>query len=498
MRDKTFRRLEVTWGILALALFLGGCAPARETGLPVPEPVDPEVLRSRLALETQTDEETGSQVSLGTFKVFENRETQEGRMIELKVSVLHATGANPRPDPLFYLAGGPGQAVAEMWRGFAKSHYREERDIVLVNQRGTGGDNFLQVELGSDDDLQGYLDPAFRAEPYQEALVRLQEEGFDLTQYSTFHAADDLNEVRIALGYDQINLMGGSYGTRASLVYMKRHPETVRGAVLNGVAPIAFRNPLYHAYGAHRALGMVLDECAEDPDCSRAFPDVRAELDAVLERLEKGPADAFVQLRGSPDKVPVKVSRNTFAETLRMMMYSSLNSRSVPLFIHQAFEGNFDPTAQQALQRNRALFTSLAMGMLHCVICAEDIDRIDPAEIEKETGYTFFGDFRVRQQMAICDFWPRSKLPADHGDPVSVEVPVLLISGTIDAVTPPRWGEEAAGHLPNSLHVVAPGGHGVGGECIQGIIDAFMNTGSVAGIDTSCVKDMKLAPFKLK
>ena len=498
MRKIKLSRFDIIWGILALTLFLGGCAPAKQTGTPAPQPVDPEVLRSRLVLETQTDEETGGQVSLGTFKVFENRETQEGRMIELKVAVLHATGGNPRPDPLFFLAGGPGQAAADMWRSFADSRYRVKRDIVLVNQRGTGGDNFLQVDLGSDDDLQGYLDSAFRIEPYKEALARLQDEGFDLTQYSTFNAADDLNEVRIALGCDKINLMVGSYGTRASLVYMKRHPETVRGAILNGVAPIAFHNPLFHAYGAHRAMKMVLDECAADPDCSTAFPNVREELAAVLERLEEAPADAFVQLRESPDRVPVKVSRNTFAETLRMMMYSALNSRSVPLFIHQAFEGNFDAIAAQALRRNRSLLTGLAMAMLHCVVCAEDIDLIDPAEIEAETGYTYFGDFRVRQQMAICDFWPRSQLPSGFGDPVSVEVPVLLLSGTIDAVTPPRWGEEAAGHLPNSLHVVAPGAHGVGGDCIRSIIDTFMNTGSVAGIDTSCVKDMRLAPFELK
>jgi len=498
MRKRILNRIDVVHGILALVVLLAGCTPAPPSELQAPEPVDPEVLRSRLVLETTPDEQSGSRISQGVFQVFENRDTQEGRMIGLKIVVLHATGTNPRPDPLFYLAGGPGQAAADMWRGFAKWSYREERDIVLVNQRGTGGDNFLQVELGSDDNLQGYLDSAFKIEPYQAALERLQEEGFDLTQYSTSHAADDLNEVRIALGYDQINLMGGSYGTRASLVYMRRHPETVRGAVLNGVAPIAFHNPLYHAYGAHRALEMVLDECAANPHCSAAFPNVREELAEVLARLEEEPADATVQLRDSPDKVPVKVSRNTFAETLRMMMYSSLNSRSVPLYIHQAFEGNFDTIAMQALRRNRGLLNGLAMAMLHCVVCAEDIDFIDPAEIEEETGYTYFGDFRVRQQMAICDFWPRSQLSAHYGDPVSVEVPVLLLSGTIDAVTPPRWGEEAASHLPNSLHVVAAGAHGVGGDCIQGIIDAFLNTGSVAGIDTACVQDMKLPPFVLK
>jgi pimeloyl-ACP methyl ester carboxylesterase len=131
-------------------------------------------------------------------------------------------------------------------------------------------------------------------------------------------------------------------------------------------------------------------------------------------------------------------------------------------------------------------------------VCAEDVARIDPAEVEEETGWTFFGDFRVAGQMAICEFWPKSVLPQGFDDPVSVAVPVLLISGTIDAVTPPRWGEEAAGHLPNSLHITAPGAHGVGGDCIRGIIATFLDTGSVAGLDTSCLAGMRLPPFVLE
>jgi pimeloyl-ACP methyl ester carboxylesterase len=484
----------LAWGIWCLVLFPAGCSP-KEAAVPEPPPL--EVLQSRLVLETTQDEDAGVQISHGTYEVYENRDTQTGRKIHLKIVILHSSNSEPRPDPVFFLAGGPGQAAAEMWRGFRRSSYLEERDIVLVNQRGTGGDNLLAVKVGSENDLQGYLDPTFRVDTFRAALPGL-EERFDLTQYSTPHAMDDLNEIRIALGYDQINLIGGSYGTRASLVYMRRYPESVRCAVLNDVAPIAFRNPLYHAFGAQYALDVVLDQCAADPECSRAFPDVRAELEAVLARLDRGSADTEVRRPGTQEDVPVRISRETFVETLRGMMYSTRRSRFVPLYIHQAFQGNFRPIAAEALNRNRGLTEGLALGMLQCVVCAEDIDRIDPAEIEKETGDTFFGDFRVRMQMAICEFWPRSKLPANYGDPVNVDVPVLLLSGTFDAVTPPRWGAEVASNLPNSLHVVAPGAHGVGGQCIREIIAAFLDTASVSQIDTACVEDMQLPPFSLK
>lgn len=496
---KKTRNKHIFWIVVALAFLLNSamaCSNVPQQYLEAAAPVDPEILKSRLVLETEHSEVTGD-ISRGAFKVFENREAGEGRMLELKVIVLHAKGENPRPDPIFYFAGGPGQGVADLYRGFVQADYREKRDIVLINQRGTGGDNLLQVEVGTDDNLQSYMDTIFQVEAYREALTELKE-NFDLSLYSTSTAMDDINEARIALGYDQINVMGGSYGTRACLVYMRRHPETVRTAVLNGVAPIAFHNPLYHAYGAQRALDLVLQECAENPECNLAFPKVKEEFQIVLDRLKQVPAEAAVTHPVTNEEVSVKVSRQAFAETLRMMMYSVRGSRNVPLFIHKAYEGDFSALAEQALTRNRALSKSLAMGMLLCVTCSEDIPYIDPAEISTEIGDSFFGDFRVRNQMAICEFWPKSKLPKNYGENVRVRVPTLLLSGTIDAVTPPRWGEEAASHLPNSLHVVAPAAHGVGGRCIAELIAAFHDTGSVADLDPSCVEEMKLPPFNLK
>jgi pimeloyl-ACP methyl ester carboxylesterase len=486
-------------GIASLGLILGfflSCAQVTEDYLADAAPIAPEILKSRLVLETEHSEERG-EISKGTFEVFENRDAGEGRMISLKVVVLHARDENPRPDPIFYFAGGPGQGIADLYRGFEDSELRQKRDMVLINQRGTGDDNHLQVEVGTDEDLQTYMDTAFQVEVYRKALADLQK-NYDLSMYSTSTAMDDINEARIALGYDQINIMGGSYGTRACLVYMRRHPETVRTAVLNGVAPIAFHNPLYHAYGAQRALDLVLQECAEDPNCSQAFPNVQQEFQIVMDRLKQAPANAAVTHPVTEEEVPVKISWQAFAETLRMMMYSVRGSRSVPLFIHSAYEGEFNPIARQALNRNRALLRSLAMGMLLCVTCSEDIPYIDPEEIPEAIGGSFFGDFRVRNQMAICEFWPKSRLPKNYGDDVSVSVPTLLLSGTIDAVTPPRWGEETARHLPNSLHVVAPAAHGVGGPCIAGLIAKFHDTASVADLDPSCVEEMRLPPFNLK
>ena len=129
--------------------------------------------------------------------------------------------------------------------------------------------------------------------------------------------------------------------------------------------------------------------------------------------------------------------------------------------------------------------------------CAEDIDRIDPDLIEALTKETFYGGGRVRAQMAICDFWPRSDLPANFGDPVTVPVPTLLLSGRYDPVTSPYWGELAARNLPKSLHIVAPGSHGVGGSCITSITREFIESGDVENVDTSCVNDLRRTPYRL-
>ncbi len=418
-------------------------------------------------------------------------------MIRLDLVILHATSPDPKPDPVFYLAGGPGQAAAYLYREYIESPLRQDRDIVLVNHRGTGGDNLLQCEIhGGDENIQGYLENTFDAEEFRKCLEELKKK-FDLTKYSTPMAMDDLNEVRAALGYEKINLMGTSGGTRSSLVYMRRHPETVRSAILTGVVPMANKNPLYHSWGAQQAIELLFEECVHDPDCHEAYPNLEEEFWTVLERLEQGPVQVTVSHPVNGEMIQVRLSLQAFTETIRSMMYSVYRGREVPYCIHEAFLGNFRPVTKQAIIEERGSRRGISLGLLLCVTCSEDVARIEPDEIPRVTKRSFRGDVRVRSQMAVCDIWPKTELPENFGDPVESDIPVLIFSGTLDPVTPPRWGEEAARHLPNSLHVVFPGAHGVSGDCTDRIMLDFLNKGSAQGIDTSCVETIILPPFRL-
>jgi len=481
---KLFKNQRCLFLVAGLALSFG-CLNAQTTD-------------SGLILTTTQHELPGGKISRGSYAVFEDREARSGRMIKLDLVILHATGPSPKPDPLFYLAGGPGQANVDVYRGYVESWFRRERDIVFVNVRGTGGDNDLQCELhGGDANIQGYLENPFDVEEFRNCQKELKKK-FDLTKYSTPIAMDDLNDVRKALGYEKINLMGTSGGTRSSLVYMRRHPETVRSAILIGVAPLAYRNPLYHPGGAQYALDLLFKECSDDSACSEAFPSLEEEFWTVLERLEEGPVQVTIAHPVTEEDVEVRLSLPAFTEAIRSMMYSIRLSRRVPLYIHQAFLGNFRPITGMAVRLERGSQQGLSLGLLLCVTCSEDVARIKPEDVEQETKGTYRGDVRVRSQMAVCDIWPKSELPANYADPVDVDIPVLLFSGKLDPVTHPRWGKEAARHLPKSLHVVFPGAHGVFESCPEDIMREFLTKGSVRGIDISCVGSMTLPPFLIQ
>lgn len=453
-----------------------------------------DVTEPRLQLHDDVHEASGTPIRQGLFHVYEDREAQSGRVLELDVVVLPALEKPGEPDPVFVFAGGPGQNVAWQAAQWARHWTRQSRDIVLVSQRGTGGNNRLACELpGSDDDLQGYLDPIFSVATFRECLEELQQRA-DLRHYSTPEAMDDINDLRKALGYDRINLYGGSYGSRAELVYLRRHPNTVRCAILNSVAPISFKNPLFHARGAQDALDQIFELSDAKPARRAVFGDLRKKLRTVLDRLDREPARATVRHPTTGEPVEVRLSREAFTEALRIIMYS--DHSDVARLILRAYEGNYDPFAQQGMMRNRALRNGLAFGMLLCVTCAEDVARIEPDEIERETRGTFLGDGRVRRQMEVCKFWPKSNLPADYGEPVRVDVPVLLLSGSLDPVTPPKWGEEAASHLSKGTHIVAPGSHGLGGPCVDAIMSRFLEHPGQP-VDTSCVEDLQPGPFRV-
>ena len=440
----------------------------------------------------------------GSYEVYENRATKKGRKISLNIIVLAATGEKREPDPLVYFAGGPGEAAtidALKNRG-AFAPIREHRDLLFVDQRGTGGSRPLFCEFYNSADPQSYLGYFFPLDDVSKCRLLLEDKA-DLTLYTTDIAIRDLDEVRAALGYEQLNLFGSSYGTRAALTYLKRYPQHVRTATLQGVAPPNLYMPSDFPQGTDRALQGVIAECATDEPCNKAFPKLKDEVKSALAQFIKGPVEVEVEHPTTRNRIKVKLSRDLFAEAIRYMLYNPGATAQIPLAIHLAAEGNFSFVARNALMYRMFLVASGSNGMYLSVTCAEDLPFIKPGEGERLAANTFLGDYRLRQQREACLLWPRAKVEPDYADPVRSDVPVLILSGNLDPVTPPSNGEAVAKTLPNSLHLVVPhGAHGFGGlenvDCIIRIITDFVERGTSKGVDSACVNTMRRKGFALK
>jgi pimeloyl-ACP methyl ester carboxylesterase len=483
---------------LALAALAPNAASAQTEPAPAPPAPKPRLVRQRLTPCHVPD--LPEEVLCGDLSVWENRATASGRKISLHIVVLPARSPDPVPDPIVYLEGGPGEPATSdaPFLAEAMSGLRHERDILLVDQRGTGHSHLLNCpQGGSEDDLQGYLHDLFPLELLRACVKKLDA---DLTLYSSNLAADDLDEVRAYLGYERLNLVGGSYGTRAAQVYMRRHPEHVRSVLLNGYVTMDSRMPLYLARQSQVALDKLFDDCAIDEACRHAFPDPRGELKAVLARFDQGPAHGTIPHPKTGKPVALTLQKSSFTTALRSMQYAPALAVRLPLYIHRAYQGDWAPFLGQAVD----FFNDpdWAIGMYLSVTCAEDTARIDPAAIAGETAGTYLGDDRIRQQVAACSFWPKSKLEADFWQPVRSVAPVLLISGWLDPATPPEWSAEASRTLANSTRILLrDSAHGSFGlshpECLDRIQEDFITSGTGIGLDTRCIEGMKRPPFAL-
>ncbi|HJX29274.1 MAG TPA: alpha/beta hydrolase, partial [Thermoanaerobaculia bacterium] len=423
----------------------------------------------------------------GKLEVFEDRKARTGRKIGLKVAVLPAREGAPSREPLFALAGGPGESSTASARLFDQilDGVRRERDVVLVDLRGTGGSNALHCPVpGNDDDPQSYLGDLFPLEPIRDCLRRLEAAP---AHYTTSEAAADLEEVRAALGAERIHLYGVSYGSRAVLVYLREHPERVLSAVLHGVVPTDMRVPLHYAEDAQRSLDLLLAECEADASCRTHYPGLRDKLAAVEKRLAASPAEVEIEDPKTKKRVRLRISPELFHEELRWRLYGE-GENVVPSYIQRASEGDFSALAATLLRQRRALASGvISLGTLLSVTCAEDVPFFTSEEARRLAAGSFLGTSRVDQQVRACSVWPRGDVPAGYSQPVRSNVPVLLISGERDPVTPPRWGEQVARHLPRSRHVVfRRGSHAVRSPCVRQILADFVARGTVEGLDTSC------------
>lgn len=434
----------------------------------------------------------------GTYEVFENRQKGSGRRISLNIIVLPALQEPALPDPIFYLAGGPGEAAGQAVEFLAGLEpLRRLREIVVVDQRGTGKSNGLQCDLNVQEALQALTTLEFPAGRLRRCRDELRKRA-DLRWYSTPVAMDDLNEVRTALGYKRINLYGGSYGTRAALVYMRRHPETVRSVILRAIAPTDMRALLPSARHTQIAFDGMVKECAAEAECAARFPDLRQDIVSVLAHLQSDPK--LVQVSGPPLREPVsiRITRDLFAGALTFFLAAPETARRVPLIVHRAAAGDYDPFARMAAPLG-LVASHWSLGMTMSVLCTEDAPRIRPNIIDEATKGSFLGGRKVRNQLAACADWPRGNLPPDYYEHTVSEAPVLMISGEYDPVDGLELAHEAARHLPRAHHIVLPGGthQPQFPGCTIDLAARFLDELQLVPNAAACAQQIRRPPFAL-
>lgn len=499
-------RFSALSAVLLLSLLIGSAqvgqaqSPTSQAG---PLPAGSETTPT-IELEPCHLRSDGEEVLCGWLEVPENRAMQDSRTLSLRVVVLPAKGTKSDDShrrALFVLAGGPGVAATRWGPGFVGSVFpelRQSHDVVLVDQRGTGESNPLGCDLygaGQPETLWGDLLPA---EAIQQCRRQLEVHS-DLSQYGTAVAMDDLEQVRLALGYSKIDLYGGSYGTQAALVYLRRYPDAVRSAVLMGVAPTTVRGLEEIPKAAQASLDRLLELCAVDEACQAAYPELRRQLEDFLQRLRKGPLQVDVTVPDG-ERRTLPLTYDNFALVLRGLLHHAPAAARIPLVVQSAAEGDFEPFAAASFAYRGAVSRSVAFGMFLSVFCEEQVRHVDRAAAAEAAQSSFAGDYWTAQLVGACKIWPPGQLPEGFHRPVSSQVPVLLIAGGLDPATPPHWARQAAALLPNSHVLDVPyASHSIGGAmgCVDQIATRFLLEGSGEGLDASCVEQLEPVPFAL-
>ncbi len=376
--------------------------------------------------------------------------------LAIHVSLAPAFRESARPDPLFILAGGPGEAGSDVLPLLSNTFRRARatRDIVFIDQRGTGLSGKLDCDDGDGADQLG--------EAAQDALLRacLAKLKRPFAAYTTANAARDIERVRLALGYGKINLWGGSYGTRLAQQYARLYPASVRALILDGVAAPDQVIPA-GAHDAQAALDLLFQQCAASPACHQAYPALRREFEAVAARVAAGAVKVDMPDPRTAEPVQVSVTSARFLGTVHSVLYSALDSRRLPFLIHSAYQGRWAPfVARRNVASDLSAEGGAALVLHLAVVCAEDWPRLTPQLLAEDGRGAFMGNARIARLDEMCQ---AIHVPAvAWRAPAPIGAPTLLLSGALDPVTPPRRAEAAKRYMTHAQHLVAANvGHGV-------------------------------------
>ena len=439
--------------------------------------------QATIALEPCTSIPNRPTLQCAKLVVPENWAKSTGRNFALNIVVIPAAGPVTQV-PLYDFPGGPGIAEtnsADFWLT-AGSLYRAHRDIVLIDQRGTGGSHPLNCTLPFSDLSRGTM-PTDAVEQCRANLSKAA----DLAQYSTDAAVRDVEAVRVALHHERIDVSGLSYGTRYAQAYVLAHPERVHAMALIGTVPPDMRLPQEFADDAQRVVNRVLDECERDPPCNKAFSLLRREWNTLTRRL-----------RGTTTQLGDRtINAGGFWEAFRGRLVTTENQRQLPWLIHALAGRRPDPAL--ALLRSEDT-PGFANGLFLSVECPEDTLHLSATERQRNGAHTFLGNYRVEQQYAACKTWGVAARQSAYRKTKPLPIPTLFVVGELDYVTPPEATARARRSWPNSQVIRIPDlGHFPSGldhmECMDQIIDAFFEAGSATGLDTSCLRNMHAPGF---
>ena len=433
----------------------------------------------------------------GTLRVPLDPEHPREGSVDLKVAVVPALNRRSAAAPLFLLAGGPGQSAMQVYVALSSAFARINRNhaIVLLDQRGTGHSSLQSCEYPEDWQEPADPIPALR-KATSDCVAKL---GPHVRFYTTSVAVRDLNDMRMALGYDQIDLYGGSYGTRVAELFMRRYPTHVHAVILDGVTypqqAIGAETP----QDGERALNLIVARCMQTPDCAATYPQLPNELSALLQKF--GPQKATVTIDDPNSGLPLDIefNRRILNAALRLLSYSSTQASLLPALIHEAAHGKLRPLAAQSVMNMRQISDQLANGMQYSVICSEDepffAGNIDRAAMAK----TYQGTDMVDALREVCALWPRGPVDADLHAALHSDIPTLLLSGEADPVTPPLDAERAAEGLTRHRHLILKGeGHGqLSTGCMPILAADFLDNAAPDKLDAGCLERHTPEPFFL-
>jgi pimeloyl-ACP methyl ester carboxylesterase len=437
-----------------------------------------------------------SDAECARFTVPEDRARPQGRAVELRLALVPSRASRPEADPVVLLAGGPGQSALEAYpvSQAALRPLLARRHVLLVEQRGTGQSNPLKCPLPDWKDPRAAT-PATAREQARLCLAGYGERA-DTRFYTTGDYLLDLEQVRAALGIARVNLVGGSYGTRVALEYLRRHPQAVRSVFIDSVVPPELALGQDHARNLEEALAATAQRCSTDAACRARYGDMRATLRGLQRRVAGTAAPVTIRHPRTHALLRVPFNAAALSGVVRLFSYAPQATALLPLLLAEAAAGRPEPLLAQAELLYSTLPDQLAHGLELSVICAEDADLL---RARPEDADTLLGNGFVEFVHAQCAAWPHGTRPADFKQPVASDTPVLLLSGERDPVTPPRYAEQVARTLPNSRHLVARGqGHTPMNEgCMPRLLREFVEELQPRELDASCLDALGDVPFFL-